>query len=653
MNIFKDTGKTQSSLYRPDIDGLRAIAVLLVLFFHAGFDTFSGGYVGVDVFFVISGFLITGILISSIEKNKYSFKTFILSRITRLYPALVSTVIITIALGFLIFTPSDYINLGKTSIYTIASISNFYFWMKSGYFDTSSETNPLLHTWSLSVEQQFYLVWPLILVLAMKFGRKGVLYAILTFGLLSLGFSEAFVKIDPTSNYYLMPFRIFEFAAGGVLALRKSSGTKKTIANDIGFLFGLTLIVFSAITYGKATAFPGVHALVPTLGACLCILFGGQSRASYLVRNTPVVSIGIVSYSIYLVHWPVLVFYKYYIYRPINDFEKISLILVSIALGFASYVFVENRFRKINLASINKMSASLLLSITAICAASFIIIGKSGFEFRVNDYFRERINNAQEMHFQLYGGAGYYFGSYDIGDKKADKPVAVLMGDSFARQYAWSMEKKLKQDGIKIVTAFQDGCWFSATHTTIEGGKPKAQCVEMFNKAIELSNSYNIPIIWGMSWLGNYKVTGSLDGSPITFKDHNDFLAFAGNNVNDLLSKIGSNLLIIGIPTGAAGASGVASCIERPDYLPLSCAEYLTTPTNNSFTWGVNSFFKKMSNSNRRISFIDPNDVLCSNGICSTMTKDNQFIYSDGVHLSRIGTDLVLDEKWNDIKRIF
>jgi peptidoglycan/LPS O-acetylase OafA/YrhL len=301
MNIFKDTGKTQSALYRPDIDGLRAVAVLLVLFFHAGFDFFSGGYVGVDVFFVISGYLITGILVSGIEKNKYSFKTFILSRITRLYPALISTVIITIIIGFMLFTPSDYINLGKTAIYTIASISNFFFWMKAGYFDTSSETNPLLHTWSLSVEQQFYLIWPLVIVLAIRSSRKRALTTILIIGFISLCFSEAFVKIDPTSNYYMMPFRIFEFAAGGALALRKSSGGKTTIANNIGFLLGLALIVFSAITYGKATAFPGVHALVPTIGACFCILCGGNSRASCLVRNTPIVAIGIVSYSIYLV----------------------------------------------------------------------------------------------------------------------------------------------------------------------------------------------------------------------------------------------------------------------------------------------------------------------------------------------------------------
>ncbi|MDA8491811.1 acyltransferase, partial [Kluyvera sp. Awk 3] len=174
--------------------------------------------------------------------------------------------------------------------------------MKSGYFDTSSETNPLLHTWSLSVEQQFYLIWPLVLVLTMRLGRKCALSIILVIGLVSLCFSEAFVKIDPTSNYYMMPFRIFEFAAGGTLALRRGSGSKPLMAYDIGFIVGLSLIIFTAITYGKATAFPGIHAMVPTVGACLCILCGNQSRLSSIIKNTAVVAIGIVSYSIYLVH---------------------------------------------------------------------------------------------------------------------------------------------------------------------------------------------------------------------------------------------------------------------------------------------------------------------------------------------------------------
>ncbi|HCX6044665.1 TPA: acyltransferase [Escherichia coli] len=649
MNIFKDTGKTQSALYRPDIDGLRAVAVLLVLFFHAGFDFFSGGYVGVDVFFVISGYLITGILVSGIEKNKYSFKTFILSRITRLYPALIFTVIITIIVGFLVFSPTDYFSLSKTALYTITSVSNFYFWMKSGYFDTSSETNPLLHTWSLSVEQQFYLIWPLVISLAIRSGRKRALTAILIIGFISLCFSEAFVKIDPTSNYYMMPFRIFEFAAGGALAFRRGGAHKPSVTHDIGLVSGLVLIIFSSITYGKATAFPGIHAMVPAIGACLCILYGNQSRLSFIIKNTAVVAIGIVSYSIYLVHWPIFVFYKYYIYRPVTDIEKLALIITSVTTGFVLYLLIENKFRKINITSLNKMSLSALASVFFIFLSSVLIIKNNGYDFRVNDYFKERVSNSRELHFQLYGGAGYYFGSYELGDKTAKKPSAVLMGDSFARQYAAVMDERLKNEKIKVVTAFQDGCWFSESNTTIESGKPKPQCIEMFNKAIELSNKYNIPIIFGLRWVGYKDMIGTLDGKIKKFSDNDDFLEFAKDNVNNLLTKISGKVIILGLPAGATGETSVASCIERPDYLPLYCSRFLTTPIDDSILWKTNELFRKMAESNYRVDFFDPNDALCENNTCSTLTDDYQFIYSDSIHLSKTGANLVMIKKWSSL----
>ena len=653
MNIFKDTGKTQSALYRPDIDGLRAVAVLLVLFFHAGFDFFSGGYVGVDVFFVISGYLITGILVSGIEKNKYSFKTFILSRITRLYPALISTVIITIIIGFMLFTPSDYINLGKTAIYTIASISNFFFWMKAGYFDTSSETNPLLHTWSLSVEQQFYLIWPLVIVLAIRSSRKRALTTILIIGFISLCFSEAFVKIDPTSNYYMMPFRIFEFAAGGALALRKSSGGKTTIANNIGFLLGLALIVFSAITYGKATAFPGVHALVPTIGACFCILCGGNSRASCLVRNTPIVAIGIVSYSIYLVHWPVLVFYKYYIYRPITDLEKISLILVSIALGFASYVLIENRFRKINLAPLNKMSSSFSISVAFIVFSSLMIVNNNGVEARVNKYYKERISQAGEFHVNEYGGTGYRYGVPGfIGDKNT-MPSAVFLGDSYARQYAFAADNYLKSIHKSMITSFQDGCYFSLEYAPIISGKPNIWCKKSsLDYALEQSKKLNLPVIISVHWAGYYSSVGDFKGNPINFKTHEEYISFVKESINELANIFKPNhVLFIGSQPGMIGNLDINSCISRPNFFPMTCTQYLTTHSDsNTFEIDMNKGISDTVQLIDNAKYFDVFKYVCNGGRCETMTSDGQFIYSDHAHLSKSGAKLIWPSLYRDLE---
>lgn len=172
MFALSETQKTTSKFYQPDVDGLRTVAVMLVLLFHVGFSSISGGFVGVDIFFVISGYLITGILISGIEKGTYKYSTFIASRISRLYPTLLFILAMCLLLGFLIFTPNDYKELGISSLFSALSISNFHFMLGAGYFDTSSEVNPLLHTWSLSVEQQFYLIWPVVLFASTKLGRN-------------------------------------------------------------------------------------------------------------------------------------------------------------------------------------------------------------------------------------------------------------------------------------------------------------------------------------------------------------------------------------------------------------------------------------------------------------------------------------------------
>ncbi|HFO5017596.1 TPA: acyltransferase family protein, partial [Escherichia coli] len=217
MGIISSTNKTKSAFYEPSVDGLRALAVIIVILFHAGFKWMPGGYVGVDVFFVISGYLITGILYSSNLKNTYSYKTFILSRISRLYPALISTLILTLILGFLIFSPSDLERLGKTMVYTLLSASNFFFMNGSGYFDQSSETNPLLHTWSLAVEQQFYFLWPLIILAGFKLGKNKLKLFIFLIGVLSLVLSQLTINSFPTANYYMPWFRAFEFAFGGII----------------------------------------------------------------------------------------------------------------------------------------------------------------------------------------------------------------------------------------------------------------------------------------------------------------------------------------------------------------------------------------------------------------------------------------------------
>ncbi|EBR1503782.1 TPA: acyltransferase family protein [Salmonella enterica] len=645
MFSISETQKTTSRYYQPDVDGLRTVAVLLVLFFHVGFSCISGGFVGVDIFFVISGYLITGILVSGMEKGTYKYSIFIASRISRLYPTLLTILIICLLLGFLIFTPNDYKELGISSLYSALSISNFHFMLGAGYFDTSSEVNPLLHTWSLSVEQQFYLIWPIIIFAAMKSGRKLAVSLIVIAGVMSLLASQMMTKINPTQNYFMMPYRIFEFAAGGVIFFIPNNKARNKLISTILFLIGVALIFYSAFYFDKSTPFPGLNATIPVIGSCLCILFSKHTPAGYLLRNKLFVSIGIVSYSVYLMHWPLLVFYKYYVFRPINTLEKISIVVASVILAYVSYSFIENKFRRINLSSFNKMGVSFAIVFVGVLLTSNLIYKNNGYSFRVNEYFKEKMNDAGAFHLQQYGGNGYYAGAHIIGDKTASKVSAVIMGDSFARQYAHAIDVNSK--GYKFITSMNDGCFFSRNYTTFYAGLPEPKCQQRLNFAIDYANKFDVPVIFGLRWIGYEGMISDPKGNQKKFKDENEFIEFIISNIKNVIAAFsGKKVVILGAPPGTDGVGGVEKCVNRPSYLPLVCTKYLNTDDKDTFNKRMNLAIQNALKSDNNVMFIDPYNYLCKDGKCMTMTDDSQFVYSDAVHLSKSGAKVV----WGHIK---
>ncbi|ECD9440580.1 acyltransferase [Salmonella enterica subsp. salamae] len=645
MFALSETQKTTSRYYQPDVDGLRTVAVLLVLFFHAGFTSLSGGFIGVDIFFVISGYLITGILVSSVEKKKFNYITFMLSRVSRLYPTLLAIILLTLAFGFLIYTPGDFKELGITSVYSALSASNFHFMLGAGYFDTSSEINPLLHTWSLAVEQQFYLLWPIVIWLSMKASRKLAIAMIAASGIASLIASQYMTHTDPTQNYFMVQYRIFEFAAGGLLFFIPNSKCRNKLLSTLMFIIGISLIIYAAFHFDKNTAFPGINAMLPVIGACLCIIYSKHTPAGYLLRNKIFVSIGLVSYSVYLIHWPLLVFYKYYIFRPLYTFEKISLVIMSLVLAYVSYALIENKFRRINLSGINTMSVSFVAMLVLIVFSSTMIYRNDGFSFRVNEYFKEKMNDAGAFHLQQYGGNGYYAGAHIIGDKAATKVSAVIMGDSFARQYAHAIDVDSK--GYKFITSMNDGCFFSRNYTTFYAGLPDPKCQQRLNFAINYSNTYNIPVIFGLRWIGYEGMVSDPKGNQKKFKDENEFIKFSISNIkNNIAAFNGKKVVILGAPPGTDGVGGVEKCVNRPSYLPLVCTKYLYTDDKDTFNKRMNLAIQNALKEDSNVMFIDPYKYLCKNGKCMTMTSDHQFVYSDAVHLSKSGAKVM----WNQIK---
>ncbi len=361
-----------------------------------GVDTLSGGYVGVDVFFVISGFLITGVLLRDLERGdsgspvgRIRYRTFYMRRLRRLGPALLATLLGTMVAGYVIVPPELYQMLGESAVAALFSVSNILFWAQSGYFDAEAILKPLLHTWSLAVEEQVYFVWPLALAFLMgRLGRPSTLAVLGGLSLVSLLAAELLLAAAPSAVFFLMPFRLFEFALGAALALtgaRLRAGT----ASNLASLGGLALILGAALTFDKSTRFPGVAALVPCLGAALLIWSASSGAGNRLLALGPVRYVGRISYSLYLVHWPLVSLYAIAHGTPTTWVEVAGLTTGAVALGALLYHGVETPFRRSGPDGGFRLSGRVLGSTAAagavlVTAAGTDIASRRGYDWRVD-----------------------------------------------------------------------------------------------------------------------------------------------------------------------------------------------------------------------------------------------------------------------------
>lgn len=332
--------------YRAEIDGLRALAVAPVILFHAGFELFSGGFVGVDVFFVISGYLITMVLIEDIEKKQFSIVYFYERRVRRILPALYMVMAFSIFVAWILLSDAALNKFGNGLLGVTLFVSNIIFWrQEEGYFDEAAELNPLLHTWSLSVEEQYYLLFPLFLVIAWRFGKTRVFWMIIGMLILSLLLSEWGWRNRATANFYLAPTRAWELFVGSIAAfVVQRNGVRK---NNTLALLGLAAIIFSIFAYDKSTPFPSVYALVPILGVVLLILFAHKNTiVCKLLSKRAIVGIGLISYSAYLWHQPLFAFTRIYTKELSLSLElSLVLILTTLVLSYFSWKFIETPFR--------------------------------------------------------------------------------------------------------------------------------------------------------------------------------------------------------------------------------------------------------------------------------------------------------------------
>ena len=366
--------------YRPDIDGLRAIAVMLVVNFHAFPEAMPGGFIGVDIFFVISGFLITGIIVRELDQQRFSLLGFYNRRIRRIFPALIVVLGATLVLGWLWMLPVAFAQLSADVFASAAFFSNIALLLQSGYFDIESARKPLLHLWSLGIEEQFYLFWPLILMLVARL-RLSILVAASVIGIGSFVLNAALIGSNPIATFYLPLTRAWELLAGAVLACSWNQVSQTFAASNRRASIGLVLIATAAGVLDTKSAFPGWWAVLPVAGAALLLSAPAAWFCRTLLASRPLVWIGLISYPLYLWHWPLLVFFGIIKFGPLTLVERELILGLSALLAWLTYWLVESPFR-FGRPSPLKL-ASLCAGMVLITVAGGIVVQGRGFDFRL------------------------------------------------------------------------------------------------------------------------------------------------------------------------------------------------------------------------------------------------------------------------------
>jgi len=358
--------KYSSFNYRKEIDGFRALAILPVVFYHAGIKIFAGGFVGVDVFFVISGYLITNIILSDLENKRFTLKKFYERRARRILPALFLVSLACIPFSFLLLKDIYLLEFTRSLVSIIFFSSNFLFWSESGYFNTNAEFKPLIHTWSLSVEEQFYILFPIVLLFFLNFSMfltRIFFIIILTLSLLLCVWGSFNF---PNATFYLLPFRGWEIILGILTALylHKNNFKFKKIFNEFFSIVGFSLISISIIFLDSKTIFPGYIALLPSIGTVLLITFCQKNTILYKIFTTKyLIYLGLISYSLYLWHQPILAFVKFYSLNEISLYLKLLLILISNVISYFSWKYLESPFRNSQKISLKKLLLFLSIPI--------------------------------------------------------------------------------------------------------------------------------------------------------------------------------------------------------------------------------------------------------------------------------------------------
>ncbi|AWA42102.1 acyltransferase [Pseudomonas fluorescens] len=628
---------------RRDIDGLRALAVIPVVLFHFGFSTFSGGFVGVDVFFVISGFLITTILFREISAQRFSFIDFWARRARRIIPALSVVMLVTLALGWLLLTAKDFAELGRTVRYQSLFISNILFMREDGYFQPASDLKPLLHTWSLAVEEQYYIFFPLLMAVLIRYFRhwRWMLFAVL---LVSFGLNIANIEHKPEFTFFSLPTRAWELLCGAMLAVipAPKQAVRPWLYQAVG-LAGLAAVLVAVFTFDKSTVFPGWAALLPVLGTTALIWSGAQgaSLTGRLLSLRPLVWVGLLSYSLYLWHWPVFVYANAISIDGIQPVEAIGWIALALGLAWLSLRYIELPFReKRLLASRNAVLAGSLAAIVALVATGSAIRSADGVPQRLTgkalEYAQSREWRAGQMKCMLVTQDKELDKACLVGGNEDVAATQLFWGDSHAAALLPAIENNARREGRPVWLYSMSAC------PPILSDDPRQRCKDFNEQTMERVRSLGIKdVVLASNW--SLYVYGREDGDKKVLLNSQDDTVQAEQRMAAALKARVAALRATGaqvwlfkeVPLQRKGAINRLTSLARIG----RSAEGLGRPLEEHLARQhfLSRLFESMSAADPGVHVIDPTPLMCSNGVCSIEVNGHSQ-YKDEDHLSDAGS---------------
>ena len=661
--------------YRADIDGLRALAVLAVIAFHAFPEWVSGGFIGVDVFFVISGFLITTLIQDSLQQQSFSFRAFYASRVRRLFPSLVIVLLACQVFGWFALLANEYKALGKHIAASTAFIPNFIFWSESGYFDYAADAKPLLQLWSLGIEEQFYLFWPIVIWLGLKY-RVSVFKVGVAIFLGSLVLNLMMIEEAPSAAFFSPLTRMWELLSGCLLAYLVSSkppafeafnaklGSIKLIRHAISLL-GLVLLLLGAILFDQDMLYPGVWALVPVLGTCFIIFTGNQSWINTSVlSNRFLVWIGLISFPLYLWHWPLLSFARIMEGSKPDWQIRAVLFAVSFVLAILTYHFIERpiRFGR----NLRFKTYVLIMAMSLLGALGLATYSQDGFKSRTTDKAIEA--QLTDLKFDIPDSEGWYCQDMNHDSPRCHStgpsPSVVVIGDSHALTIYSGLRERFTAKGQDIgLYGASDGCPPLLNVVIQDQGGDFRNCLKKGTQAVqrviadaaikEVILTSRGPMYTTAKGFGDVELEqfGSwvlhFDGEDKGVRSNEEVFALGLTKTLDALLAAGKKLTFLhDVPELGFD---IRSCFA---FRPMTITSRVVSPcavSRKEFearTEAYRAMVNKILLQRPEIKVIDLSAALCDEKWCWG-ARDDTLFYIDDDHLSHRGADYVVRKLWD------